>query len=127
MHFSRLHRMGRTVAGVTAIAMVAHLPASARADEDDRGGATATPIEHVIVIFQENVSFDHYFATYPHAANPLGEPAFTPKRHTPVVNNLATAGLLTPHNPNSVQPFRLSRAQADTCDQNHEYKDEQVA
>ena len=25
----------------------------------------ATPIEHLIVIFQENVSFDHYFATYP--------------------------------------------------------------
>ena len=25
--------------------------------------ATATPIQHVVVIFQENVSFDHYFAT----------------------------------------------------------------
>ncbi|HKK14433.1 MAG TPA: alkaline phosphatase family protein, partial [Gammaproteobacteria bacterium] len=36
--------------------------------------ATATPIKHVVVIFQENVSFDHYFATYPHAANPAGEP-----------------------------------------------------
>ena len=24
---------------------------------------TATPIEHLVVIFQENVSFDHYFAT----------------------------------------------------------------
>ena len=26
---------------------------------------TATPIKHVVVIFDENVSFDHYFATYP--------------------------------------------------------------
>src|SRR5713226_2441975 len=37
---------------------------------------TATPIQHDVVIFQENVSFDHYFATYPVAANPSGEPAF---------------------------------------------------
>jgi phospholipase C len=35
--------------------------------------ATATPIKHVIVIFNENISFDHYFATYPHAANLAGE------------------------------------------------------
>ena len=26
---------------------------------------TATPIKHLVVIFQENVSFDHYFGTYP--------------------------------------------------------------
>jgi phospholipase C len=37
---------------------------------------TATPIKHLVVIFQENVSFDHYFGTYPNAANPKGEPAF---------------------------------------------------
>ena len=37
-----------------------------------------TPIEHVIVIFQENVSFDHYFGTYPNAANDdPSEPQFT--------------------------------------------------
>ena len=34
-------------------------------------GTMATPIEHVVVIFQENVSFDHYFGTYPIAANPI--------------------------------------------------------
>ena len=39
--------------------------------------ATATPIKHLVVIFNENVSFDHYFATYPNATNPPGEPAFT--------------------------------------------------
>ncbi len=25
--------------------------------------SSTTPIKHVVVIFQENVSFDHYFAT----------------------------------------------------------------
>src|SRR5450432_2676721 len=35
---------------------------------------TTTPIKHVVVIFQENVSFDHYFATYPDAANTSGQP-----------------------------------------------------
>src|SRR3954463_971442 len=38
--------------------------------------ATATPVKHLVVIYQENVSFDHYFATYPHAANTAGEPVF---------------------------------------------------
>jgi phospholipase C len=31
------------------------------------GLAPAALVQHVVVIFQENVSFDHYFATYPHA------------------------------------------------------------
>ena len=35
---------------------------------------TATPIHHLVVIFQENVSFDRYFGTYPHAANIDGQP-----------------------------------------------------
>ena len=26
---------------------------------------TANPIKHLVVIFDENVSFDHYFGTYP--------------------------------------------------------------
>src|ERR1700677_233649 len=30
---------------------------------------TATPIKHLVVIFDENISFAHYFATYPHALN----------------------------------------------------------
>ena len=28
-------------------------------------GDTSTPIKHLVVIFQENISFDHYFGTYP--------------------------------------------------------------
>src|ERR1700761_6489177 len=45
--------------------------------------ATATPIKHVVVIFGENVSFDHYFGTYPQAANPSGEPQFVAAAGTP--------------------------------------------
>ena len=89
---------------------------------------TATPIQHIVVIFQENVSVDHYFATYPYAANNNpGEPSFGPASpDTPSMNNLLSAGLLT-GNPNSTQPFRLSRAQNYTCDQGHDYKPEQQA
>jgi phospholipase C len=59
------------------------------ADGHDRGPSTATPIEHVVVIFQENVSFDHYFATYPYAANTDGT-TFNPADGTPSVNGLGT-------------------------------------
>jgi len=84
-----------------------------------------TPIQHVVVIFQENVSFDHYFATYPVAANKPGEPAFHAAPNTPSVNGL-TGPLLT-NNPNSAPPVRLDRSQAVTCDQDHSYADEQKA
>ncbi len=88
--------------------------------------ATTTPIQHVVVIFQENVSFDHYFGTYPVAANnSASEPSFTASPNTPSVNGLNGPLLLA--NPNSAQPFRLTRAQAVTCDQDHNYADEQKA
>jgi phospholipase C len=89
---------------------------------------TSTPIQHVVVIFQENVSFDHYFATYPNAANPGGEPIFVARKGahpTPTVNGLS--GPLLAHNPNSVQPFRMDRSQAIVCDQSHDYTGEQKA
>jgi phospholipase C len=86
---------------------------------------TTTPIKHLVVIFQENVSFDHYFATYPDAANPPGEPSFFAQDGTPSVNGLSDT--LLSANPNSTQPFRLGRSQAATCDQDHGYRDEQRA
>jgi phospholipase C len=36
---------------------------------------TATPIKHVVVIFNENISFDHCFGTYPNALNLPGATA----------------------------------------------------
>jgi len=95
---------------------------------------TATPIKHLVVIFQENVSFDHYFGTYPSAINAPGEPAFYPLPFTPRVNGF-TQALLT-NNPNAantgngtgaINPFRLSRAQAATADMDHDYNAEQLA
>ena len=99
------------------------------------GVPTATPIKHLVVIFNENVSYDHYFATYPNATNPPNEPPFTADKGTPLSNNLAYARLLT-NNPNSTnqangvdaaEPFRLDRTQAATADQNHAYTAEQQA
>jgi phospholipase C len=86
---------------------------------------TTTPIKHLVVIFQENVSFDHYFGTYPDATNPAGEPTFTAASNTPTVDGLNEA--LLANNPNLDNPKRLDRAQAVTCDQDHGYTAEQQA
>ena len=116
---------------ISALAMIAMCttPALAGRKVHQSDSATATPIQHVVVIFQENVSFDHYFGTYPFAMNTPGEPNFTPDPSTPSVNNLLAAGLID-NNPNFVspngKPFRLTRAQAATCDQDHDYTDEEA-
>src|SRR5258708_17140458 len=73
------------VAGASAVADDDH----GRDSDDFHHVRTATPIKHVVVIFQENVSFDHYFGTYPNALNLSGETPFVASKHTPKVNNLA--------------------------------------
>ncbi|PAT13649.1 phospholipase C [Corynebacterium hadale] len=120
----------RAIAACAAVAATtAIVPGVAQAD-------TKTPIEHVVVIYSENISFDHYFGTYPNAANLDGEkmqgsgndaPKFTAKKDTPKVNNLENNDLLGEKNPNSTKPFRLTPGQAVTTDQNHHYGDEQKA
>jgi phospholipase C len=105
--------------------LAAAIAAPTAAHDNDEGG-TKTPIKHVVVIFPENRSFDHYFATYPHAANKPGEPKFQALENTPAVNNLLAAGLLT-KNPNLRQPFRYNRSEAYTCSLDHNYTDEQKA
>ena len=121
-----------------AAVIVCSTPVSAGQDDHDRDHHqvnTATPIKHLVVIFNENRSFDHYFATYPNAGNPTGEIPFKAKPHTPQANNLANAHLLT-NNPNftnpangtgAANPFRLDRTQANTKSQNHNYTPEQQA
>ena len=110
----------------------------------DTGGGpgeneTTTPIKHVVVLFQENESFDHYFGTYPHAANIPGEtswsgveaPEFKPLPNTPGANGLNPA--LLNKNPNKsrtgaqTNPFRLPPSSAVTCDNGHGYGAEQEA
>jgi phospholipase C len=88
--------------------------------------STTSPIKHLVVIYQENVSFDHYFATYPHTQSASGDQPFHARSDTPAVNGLNTP-LLSPNNPNSAQPFLLHRSQAYTCDQGHDYTQEQLA
>src|SRR3954469_20886595 len=99
-----------------------HARTSLTAAESPAG--TTTPIKHVVVLFDENNSFDHYFGTYPKAANTDGT-KFTAKRHTPRVNGLSRK-LLT-DNPNAYNPKRLTHEQALTCDQDHTYGKEQLA
>jgi phospholipase C len=115
-----------TVAAITTITAIpsgAHprLGKSRAAD----AAVTATPVKHLVVIFQENVSFDHYFGTYPNATNPAGEPQFHASPDTPSVNGL-NDNLLT-QNPNTANPMRLDRTQPLTCDQDHDYTPEQQA
>ncbi|HEY4348379.1 MAG TPA: alkaline phosphatase family protein [Gaiellaceae bacterium] len=108
---------------------------------------TATPIKHVVVIFQENVSFDHYYGTYPNASGGDGQP-FSARPGTPAVAGLTPAtGASLPAslrhstdlttaaaNPNLDPPLRLDSSAdglpgdaggLETCDQDHNYSDEQ--
>jgi phospholipase C len=97
---------------------------------------TKTPIKHLVVIFNENVSFDHYFGTYPNATNVEGEPLFEPAKNTQRdINNLLSSPTLLANNPNlnalngtgAANPFRLDRTQANTQSQGHGYTQEQKA
>ena len=97
---------------------------------------TKYPIKHLVVIFNENESFDHYFGTYPNALNPEGEPVFEPAKNTQRdINNLLSNPALLENNPNlnpangtgAANPFRLDRTQANTADQSHSYTPEQKA
>jgi phospholipase C len=94
-----------------------------------------TAIKHVVVIFDENISFDHYFGTYPNAANTGGTP-FAAATGTPTnINNYISNPTLVTANPNlntgngngSANPFRLGPNQAATADQDHNYGPEQMA
>jgi len=140
-------------ASVVAVAQASTGGRSHKRDSDWGGGGpgggsgTSTPIKHVVVIFQENVSFDHYFGTYPNAANTDGQ-TFHAAPGTPAVDGLlpATSNSLPPSlrhstnlltsNPNSALPKRLDSTPTGatgsaggqlTCDQDHDYSDEQQA
>jgi len=127
--------IGATAASASSTPKFAgyHTPALVSASYYRDTNRTATPIKHLVVIFEENESFDHYFGTYPFAANTDGTP-FHAKPGTPTVNGLYTkitkngpAGPLLTSNPNEYNPQRLTHAQALTCDQNHDYFPEQEA
>jgi phospholipase C len=100
----------------------------------------SSAIKHVVVIFGENISFDHYFGTYPNALNNPGGTPFTAAAGTPTPNNYIKNPSLLTANPNlssgnnnaalnsvGANPFRLDIAQAGTNDQDHAYTPEQMA
>src|SRR5580698_1513043 len=122
-------RFGRTVIASAVLSLGA-----ANAQTPATASGPATPIQHLVVIFQENVSFDHYFGTYPWAMNPEGQPAFYAYPNTPSVNGLGPAFVTnnanatnTANGTGAFPPFRLDRTQAATSDQDHNYLDEQMA
>src|SRR5215469_12698851 len=140
----RLRRAWISLAGAALLTAFSISPTIGSAADQNAGDAgkasTATPIKHLVVIFQENVSFDHYFGTYPRAANTSGQ-RFDAE-HRPTVNNLSNTkgaggvGTLLTNNPNrdsggnQVNPRRLDPANINdvlTCSQDHSYNNEQKA
>jgi phospholipase C len=139
-------RIRRTAFGLAALGSAmaltsAAVSAAASGSPAPSAGQTTTPIKHLVVIFQENVSFDHYFGSYPNAANTSGQ-QFDAKGNTPKANTLADTkgaggiGNLLTDNPNKdasgnqANPRRLDPATLDDvlqCDQDHDYNDEQKA
>ncbi len=151
----RHHRIVPTLLAALAVAgtgLAAALPTGAAAASKagpakEIEAATTTPIKHVVIIFQENVSFDHYFGTYPNAANSDGQ-KFKAAKGTPAVDGLPPATdpsipaqlqhatNLLYSNPNASNPQRLDSNATGlpgdaggqlTCDQDHDYSDEQQA
>jgi phospholipase C len=139
----------KTLAGFIAACLAANIVSTAQAGEHERDdGTTKRPnIKHVVIIFQENASFDHYFATYPDAKNTDGT-RFVARSSTPTVNGLTDGnsqfpervnvglhdfnpntpvGTPTGLNPNGgANPFRMTHEQIVTCSNNHDYKGEQL-
>jgi phospholipase C len=103
------------VIGTASVAMIA----------DEHRRSTLTPITHLVVLFDENRPFDHYFGTYPHAENRPGEAPFRARLRTPRVNGFTRE--LLDHNPNLHNPIRLGPSQAVQCSQIHNYDREQRA
>jgi phospholipase C len=127
-----IRRLPLAAAGLAVVVAVAATGITATASAS-RVPTSKTPIQHVVVIFQENVSFDHYFGTYPYATGTDGNP-FTPKVNTPTVNGLNWSLLAA--NPNAAPPKRLDSSPTGlsgsaggqlTCDMDHNYSDEQQA
>lgn len=134
---ARLRALTRHTASCACLAALLGLtdPASVAAQTQ-----TQTPIKHLIVIFQENNSFDHYFGTYPNT-NPSNPATFVALANTPAVNGL-TPELLN-NNPSGVNPFLITASTPGvvnyapfaspsttypfTCDNSNAYKAEQAA
>src|SRR6202021_121157 len=86
------------VVGTVPISSVAADHENESKSQSQNEPQTATPIKHVVVIFGENISFDHYFGTYPKAQNNPGETPFHYKSSNHSGNDVANT-LITPLDP----------------------------
>ncbi len=100
----RTWSLGMAFALVSAMSLAM---ASFAGAESDNG--THSPIKHTIILYQENISFDHYFGTYGHGSN--GIPAGSTLTHT---DGVQTWG---PYAPTQLSGATQSR----TCDVDHNY------
>jgi phospholipase C len=141
----------KALAGLIAGCLASGIMSTATEASDygrDQGSGKQPVIKHVVIIFQENASFDHYFATYPDAKNTDGT-RFVARANTPTVNGLTDGNSQFPErintalhnfNPNNpvgaptgmdpngaANPFRMTRDQVITCSNNHGYTGEQLA
>jgi phospholipase C len=121
-----LYRNIRTLLCASAASLALCCSASHADDSEAHRVPTRTPIKHLVVIFNENHTFDNYFGTYPNAANIPGEqgwigvpaPVFHARPDTPKANNYLTNPDVFFHNPNvtatgaQANPIRLRPADA---------------
>lgn len=77
---------------------------------------TKSPIKYVIVICQENRSFDSYFGTYPFA------PGFKPLPGTPFVNGIPAGSYNPDKKGNPIYAYRFTKNQKITADPEHGYE-----
>jgi phospholipase C len=87
-------RKGRLLAVLAVSTIIASGFATQSLADKKNDAKTTTPLKHLVIIFGENISFDHYFATYPLALNP-DPPFFSARDDTPAVNGLSPASSQT--------------------------------
>jgi phospholipase C len=87
------------------------LPQNIKASAAETDSQTATPIQHLVMVMQENHSFDNYFGTYPGAD---GIPADT---QMPVDPNNPSAGYVVPWHIGKSTITDLSHAASTYTDQ----------
>lgn len=90
--------------------------ATAQAAEND-GTATNSPIKHLVVIYQENRSYDNYFGTYPSA------PGFNALPGTPKAEGIPDGSYNLDEKGNKVAPFLFTKEELQTPDVDHGFDD----
>jgi phospholipase C len=94
-----------TVLAITCLAIVA-FPVLGTPVSHAQDPTTNTPIKHLVVLMQENHSFDNYFGTYP------GANGFSPDTCMPV-------DPFDPSNTECVKPFHIGSGKVDMFDPDH--------